>query len=434
MRSLRVLAVILILVSFREPAFGQFGAMLSGVGPINQSMGGASTAAPLDTLGALYWNPATISALPNSTDFGLELLIPHSSIASTVNANALGPGVPPVTLSGYNHSSSGTFPLPEFGIVYTPEDSNLTYGLGVLTVAGFGVNYPGGTQNPILFPPSANGVGALYSQYQLMQVVPTLSIQLTEGLSFGIGPVIDLAGLSVDPGFLTAPDNSAGGAFTYPALTHGQFQWGAGFQLGAYYVTDGNWQFGASFKSQQWFRDFTYNAQNQVGLPEDVRVPFNAPMIVSLGTAYTGFDRILVSADARYLDFSNTVGYAKSGYNPDGSIAGLGWKNVYAISTGLQYLLTDFLALRLGYSFNTNPIEADKTFFNIASPLVIQHTVNFGGTYNLAPNFRISLTYTHMFENSISGPIVTGAGAIPGTNITSTASADAITVGASIAF
>src|SRR6266849_1866479 len=65
-----------------DAAFAQIGATLSGIGPINRSMGGAATAAPLDTLGAFAWNPATITALPNSTDFGLELLVPHSSLAS----------------------------------------------------------------------------------------------------------------------------------------------------------------------------------------------------------------------------------------------------------------------------------------------------------------------------------------------------------------
>src|SRR6266478_4809911 len=42
------------------PARAQFGLAISGVGPINRSMGGAATAAPLDSAGAIYWNPATI--------------------------------------------------------------------------------------------------------------------------------------------------------------------------------------------------------------------------------------------------------------------------------------------------------------------------------------------------------------------------------------
>src|SRR5262245_58865168 len=96
-------------------AFAQIGANLSGIGPINRSMGGTATAAPLDTLGAFQWNPATITALPNSTDIGLELLVPQSKLGSSVAAGSLGPGVPPVNLADSNDSITNVFPLPAVG-------------------------------------------------------------------------------------------------------------------------------------------------------------------------------------------------------------------------------------------------------------------------------------------------------------------------------
>jgi len=64
-------------------------------------MGGASTAAPLDARGTLYWNPAAISGLPSSElDLGLELLNPRSTISSSIPGGALGPGFPPASISG----------------------------------------------------------------------------------------------------------------------------------------------------------------------------------------------------------------------------------------------------------------------------------------------------------------------------------------------
>ena len=47
-----------------SPAWPQ-GLVLPSAGPINGSMAGASVAASIDPAGALYWNPATISALPD---------------------------------------------------------------------------------------------------------------------------------------------------------------------------------------------------------------------------------------------------------------------------------------------------------------------------------------------------------------------------------
>lgn len=70
--------------------FGQNGIVFTGQGPVNRSMGGASTAAPLDSLGAIYWNPATISALNSEMAFGIEVLWPHSTLSSSVHANVFG--------------------------------------------------------------------------------------------------------------------------------------------------------------------------------------------------------------------------------------------------------------------------------------------------------------------------------------------------------
>src|SRR5262245_4916468 len=129
------------------------GLVLHSVGPVNRSMGGASVAAPLDATGATYWNPATISALPQSElDFGMELLYTRSKLSSEVGGGALGPGLPPVALAGSTRGDGGVFPLPSFGLVYAPEDSRATYGLGVFAVGGFGANYPASTTNPILTP------------------------------------------------------------------------------------------------------------------------------------------------------------------------------------------------------------------------------------------------------------------------------------------
>ena len=111
----RQISSLLLVLVYQTSAFAQIGPQLTAAGPINLSMGGASTAAPLDTLGAFLWNPATITALPSSTDFGLEVLLPAARLDSTVNAGSLAPGFPPVMLSGSDHSNSGAFPVPQFG-------------------------------------------------------------------------------------------------------------------------------------------------------------------------------------------------------------------------------------------------------------------------------------------------------------------------------
>ncbi|MDA1052767.1 MAG: hypothetical protein O3C40_20120, partial [Planctomycetota bacterium] len=58
----KILLFVAVLASLASSAFGQ-GVFLTGVGAVNRSMGGAATAAPIDAMGALHWNPATISGL-----------------------------------------------------------------------------------------------------------------------------------------------------------------------------------------------------------------------------------------------------------------------------------------------------------------------------------------------------------------------------------
>lgn len=69
-----------------KQAVGQ-GIIIPGEGPIHRGMAGASTAAPVDSIGALYWNPATISALPQSElGFGVDAIFANHTVGSSVGA------------------------------------------------------------------------------------------------------------------------------------------------------------------------------------------------------------------------------------------------------------------------------------------------------------------------------------------------------------
>src|SRR5580704_11844785 len=111
--SLVALAFILAAVS---PAKAQYGVILSGGGAVQRSMAGTGTATNLDSLGGLFWNPATLSGLScNEVTLGCEVLMPHPTVFSSVPANTFGPGFPPVTLADSTKSDSGAMVLPNFG-------------------------------------------------------------------------------------------------------------------------------------------------------------------------------------------------------------------------------------------------------------------------------------------------------------------------------
>jgi len=407
------------------------GIFLTGIGPTNQSMGGAAVAAPLDSAGALHWNPATLSGLQRSEmAVALGVVLPSTSLAS----DAFG-------LSGSTTGHSGPTPVPTMSFVVKNRFSPWTWGVGVYGIGGFSSNFPAsslanpGTANPILTPqpPNGVGVGRVFSRAEIYQLAPAVSYALSDKLSIGVSPTIDLASVQADPLFL-APPNIVGGVSTYGPGDASSFVWGGGFQVGAYYILNPNWRLGASFKSIQWFERVHFNSNDQNGNPVFASRQFNLPSVTSIGASYTGFERWLWAVDVRYFDYDNAAGFNESGYRPDGSVAGLGWQSVVGVSNGLQYSLTDRLDLRVGYTFVDNPIESSQEQFNVGTALIMEHILSVGASYRFRQCVVANVAYTHGFQSSLSGPYVTPAGPIAGTNITSTTSVDWITAGFTVQF
>jgi len=330
------------------------------------------------------------------------------------------------------------FPLPNIAWTYQPsEDSSWTYGLGVFTIGGFGVNYPAVPTNPILspLPPNGVGLGAIESELIIMEMAPTAACWLTDHLAIGGGPTVSLAKLTLEPGFFAPPDDANGDGFaTFPAATHSRIHWGAGFQAGVYYTTDSCWTLGTSFRSPQWFETFRFHSTDEIGRTRTLKLRLDYPLIASIGTAYSGIDKLLLAVDLRYVNYHGTAGFGPAGFDAAGAGTGLGWNDVFLVAVGGQYQLSEAVSMRLGYTFNTNPIPDKNASFNVASSPVYQHVLYMGASYRLTPSCTVAASYLHAFDNSITGPLVTAAGPVPGTSITNATVTDALTLGFLVKF
>jgi long-chain fatty acid transport protein len=428
-------SLVLLPVASVPAAFGQ-GILLPSIGPVNQSFGGAAAACPIDAASALYWNPATISGLQSSEmTFGLGMVLPTTSIDSEIAAGSFGPGVPPIALSGSTDSEPGICAVPTIGFTHRAPGSPWTIGLGIFGIGGFSANYPASTTNPIFTPqpPGGLGLGQVNAKAELYQIAPVVSYAVSEQLSIGIGPTMTLAHLAVDPLFLAPPNDANGdGFFTYGPGTGTRTAFGGGFQLGTYYITDIGWHLGVAYKSPQWFEPLRYNSTDELGAPVHAKFNFDLPSILSFGAAFTGFDGWVLATDIRYIDYANADGFGQTGFNPDGSLAGLGWRSVMSVSQGIQYELTPWLTLRTGYSFNQNPISDSQAMPNVASTLIIQHWYSLGATYRWTQNVSSTIAYSHGFENTVTGPYQTPAGPVPGTSVTDRVRADILNFGVTV--
>lgn len=399
---------------------GQTGHVLDAVGPVNQSMGGAGTALPLDAIGSLHWNPASIAGLPCSEiGFGFMAFAPQVALGSRVEANGFGPGLPAQSLAGRTTSDGDISPIPSLAFVHRNEDSPWSFGLGGFAIGGFGVDFPVDPNNPILTPQPPQGglgFGGIYSQFQMMQFCPTVACQLTPEWSAGFAPTFNWASLALDPFSANAPNPDG----TYGSGAKGDASWGLGFQTGVYYQSPcRTWNFGASYKSPQWFQEFQINGVDHQGAPRRYLMDLDYPAIASLGLAYLGFQRVKVATDIRYIDYANTDGFQPAQFDSTATVTGFGWSSIWVFATGVELAVTERLQWRIGYTFNENPIDSPTMFFTSPAPAIVQHHLSTGFTCRLLGEWSCSLAYHHGFRNRVAGswwhPTL---GKMPGTEVT----------------
>ncbi len=397
-----------------ENAYSQ-GVIISSAGPVHRGMGGASTAAPVTALGALYWNPATISGIQGSElEVGIDVLFTQHEVSSTV-----GP------FSDTTEADPGTFPVPNFGFVHRIEDSRWSLGLGVNSVGGFKTNLTSSSTNPVLMP-QPNGLGQVSSEASFLQIAPVACFEATERLSIAAGPIITTAQVGMQP-FVFA---SANGDSTYSDGRATRYHWGGGAQAGLFYLLSDNWNLGASIKSTAWMETFEFDGVDENGLPRDLTAKIDLPMIVSMGAGYLGWEDWLLAADLRFIDYSNADGFGdRATYDGTGKLNGLDWSSVFAFAFGAQKAVTDRAFVRVGYSYNQNPIRNSESFYNVATPLIYEHILSCGGSFKLNEKLAISAAYSHYFENTRTGLVSPPTGAIVGSSVTNTVSADFLSFG-----
>lgn len=375
------------------------GIFLPSAGPVNRGMAGASTAAPLDSIGAFYWNPATISALPSSEmAVGMELLLSDLQASSDV------PGFG----SGTTDSDSGASFLPSVGWVNKSPCSRLTWGMGVFAKAGFKTNYAGGANstNPVF---NSAALGRVYSKAEFIEIAPAVSYAVSENLSIGFGPTIGMGVLEAD-GFIF--DANADGS--YPSGSASRLHWGGGAQLGVFYRANCNTTLGASIKSPQWFETFSYQTTDENGNARNAYFDLDLPMIASVGLGYYGIENWVFALDARYIDYKNADGFGEQGFGfgPSGlspaSVLGLGWSSIGAVAMGAQYQVNELMTMRMGYSYFQNVMQDNDALIAVAAPLFQQHMAHGGASMWISPNVRMNAAYTYIFENDVTGPFAGG--------------------------
>jgi long-chain fatty acid transport protein len=424
MKTLVTSFLVLAVVLAAAPARAANGPILHGVGAVNSAMGGAGVALPNDALGALNLNPALIARLDgHRMEFSVEQAEAKNAVESQV-----GP------FSGRTEESGDASIIPAFAWTRHSKGGSSAVGMGVLGLAGVGVDYPQDPSNPILAPQPI-GFGRVFSSYQMIKVPFALAWEAGPTLAFGVSFNAGRASFSADPAGFAAPDCSAGGVCFVPRVnTDSAF--GYGLSAGLLWQATRTVSVGLSYSSEMDFEEFEWNSTHanpnrpDFGTARTIRFDIDAPSVAAVGLGYRPSDRFEIALDAKMIGFADANGFGGSGVDAQGNAIGLGWEDVMVYAAGVQYRPGGRLTLRAGYNLSENPIPESATFFNVESPAIFEEHACLGLGFRVVPDLELNLALYRAFENRSSGPFVSPFGPVPGTTVTNEMSMD----GASLSF
>lgn len=409
--------ICMFLISFSGISFATNGDNLMAIGPIARAMGGVGVAAPQDAISAVFANPAAMCFGPycpgSEINFGGTLFMPKvDATVTTSDGNVISAD-----------SARKVYAIPAIGLS-VPITNNWRFGLAAYGVSGLGVDYRDSALDTSALPGSGGAfplVQGAYTQLQVMKFSPSISYQVNNNLSLGLGVHIDYSNLDLRNGSSS--------------------NYGFGAQLGAIYKASDMITLGATYITPQ-----TVDHQNVVGTPEGSKdLKLQSPQQVGVGISVEPIkNALLIEVNGRWINWGAATGYSD-----------FDWKDQWVFALGVQYKPTKQVALRAGYNYANNPVREHDNFvgFNgtqnppttfvqgipfptyyyetfriIGFPAVAEQHIAFGIGYEFSNKFALNAGYTHAFEHSISESGTTPTSPVP-VSLKSTLSEDSIELG-----
>ena len=385
MRGWRGLAVLLVLLLPASTSFAA-GFRLPEAGNKANAMAFAFTA-QADNPSAIYYNPAGLTQLEgNNIALGVTYVKENGGEFT---------GSTPLT-GGATRSETQkdlNFFIPNLYYTHTTKDGWIAYGIGVFAPFGLGQEYE--NRNTSIFRNQTTKI-----DLQTVVINPTIAFKINEVLSVGMG--IDYMWGNVDYEKTPVIPPALGGPGQFFTDLEGDGDaWG--YNFGILVKATRNLKIGFNYRSRfdLEIEDADFTASNPVGLvpgifPMGTTRAFGTlgiPATAALGVAYT-YDRFTIEADLDWtfwssyqqLKITNATVPAFSSTQPKN------WKDVCALRTGLEYRVTDPIALRAGFSYDPTPSpgetlgpelpDADRYYYTLGAGFKIGNwTIDVSGIY-----------------------------------------------------
>lgn len=375
------------------------GHMLHGVGPVNSAMGGAGTALPNESLGALTYNPALIAgAEGNQISFATEFFKDEILIDTTVGA-----------LKGRTHATSQLTAIPAFGWMLRDPRGKLALGFGLIGLAGFGADYPTDSSS-ILFAPIPNGFGRIFTDYRETKIPAALAYQVNPKLAIGVSLNLYVGEFSVAPLPYKYFDVDAAGNRYYPEAGRMDRSWAFAPQVGFFYQASPKMSIGASVTAPQNFSPYKWNSTHanpagvDYGQPQILEFDLDGPMIVSFGVGLKPGTKTKIAADGMFTKYKGVHGLGGPGGIVNGAVDPFGWRNVWTVKAGVQHQVTEKITVRAGYNFSQMPLRSEVVLSATGAPATFQNHFTGGLGFRMFPFLEMEASVYYVPREHVVGP------------------------------
>jgi long-chain fatty acid transport protein len=313
---------------------------------------GNAFVATADNPSAIYYNPAGITQIEGSeAQLGV---LNYLGINTSYEA----------TGGGDLDTDFEVIPVPELYYVYSPKDSQFSFGVGAYAPFGLGVQWP---NDPAMRP------YALESRLQYLTFNPVVAWQAHPTLSFAVGPTINYSQILFTRGLLSPTDDYYKFKGTDVSF---------GFNAGVLWQPSEHWSFGANYRSPS---TMTYDGDSHyssTGNPTaststKARVPF--PQIISAGISYRPTPKWNIEANIDYTDWNTldtiTLDGTRNIFGFDLPLV-LNWNESWFYEFGVTRQFDNGWFASAGYFYCTE--TASDELFTPAIPDTVLHVGSIG--------------------------------------------------------
>ena len=316
--------------------------------------------------------------------------------------------------TGNYHSAHQTWPIPAFYVTHQLND-DWWFGLASYTRFGLGVKYPHN------WPGGANlhSVQLITSSFN-----PNIAYKINDHLSIAVGAEMMIASMQMRKNLNSNPALQALSPGDVSINGHG-VSFGGNVALHA--RLNDQWSLGLTYRAPMSLKvsgKTRYDNQLAQKYPalhaiqnSDLRGTLHLPDSIGFGVAYKPLENLSFEADAVYTLWSRFQDFnihMKDPVNADQNSPRY-WKNSWTLGISAEYKPVDWMALRLGFMYETSPMNLGYADYMVPSNGRNYYTAGVGFFYK---NWTFDLAYmyihNHVLDYTDAAKQNPGSGIVPG--------------------